>query len=58
MRVERSLFKSASGVCKFKCVLNKMSMKVQSNLGDFVSVKAKLLEGLQSVRGVDDPAHT
>eukprot|EP00983_Pelagomonas_calceolata_P100440 1158567-Pelagomonas_calceolata.AAC.2 len=33
-------------------------MKLQSKPGGLMSVKTKLLKGLQSVRGVDDPAHT
>eukprot|EP00983_Pelagomonas_calceolata_P107437 1159343-Pelagomonas_calceolata.AAC.12 len=58
MRVGRSLLKSASGASEFICVLERKSMKPWSNLGRFMSVKAKLFEGLQSVRGVHDPAHT
>eukprot|EP00983_Pelagomonas_calceolata_P003348 109114-Pelagomonas_calceolata.AAC.1 len=58
MRVERSLFKSASGANKFISVLNRMGMKLQSKPGGCMSVKTKLFKRLQSVWGVDDPSHT
>eukprot|EP00967_Tisochrysis_lutea_P101497 scaffold152357_cov22-Tisochrysis_lutea.AAC.1 len=57
MRVERSLLKSASGGNKFKSVLDRMSMKLQSKLGDFMCVKTKFSNGLQCARGIDDLAH-
>eukprot|EP00983_Pelagomonas_calceolata_P037470 1136339-Pelagomonas_calceolata.AAC.2 len=57
-RVERSLLKSASGVREFLSVLNGMGMKLESKPGGCLSVKTKLFKRLQSVGGVDDPAHT
>eukprot|EP00983_Pelagomonas_calceolata_P011447 368917-Pelagomonas_calceolata.AAC.1 len=47
MRVERSLLKGASGASKFIGVLNRMSMKLQSKLGCFMRVKARLFKGLR-----------
>eukprot|EP00983_Pelagomonas_calceolata_P111498 1159788-Pelagomonas_calceolata.AAC.1 len=59
-RVERSLLKSASCASNVISVLTgqRMSMKLQSKVGGCMSVKTKLLKGLESVRGVDDPTHT
>eukprot|EP00983_Pelagomonas_calceolata_P046901 1140381-Pelagomonas_calceolata.AAC.3 len=57
-RVERSLLKSASGARKLKGVLDRMGMKLQSKPGGSVSVETKPFQGLQSVGGVNDPAHT
>eukprot|EP00983_Pelagomonas_calceolata_P118069 1160469-Pelagomonas_calceolata.AAC.1 len=56
MRVERSFLMSTSGSSKFICVLDRMSMELQSNLEGFVGFKSRLLKGLQSVRGVHGPA--
>eukprot|EP00983_Pelagomonas_calceolata_P079792 1154869-Pelagomonas_calceolata.AAC.2 len=56
--VERNFLKSASGARKFIGVLDKTSVKLQSKLGDLVSVKTKLSKRLQNVGDVDDPAHT
>eukprot|EP00983_Pelagomonas_calceolata_P061046 1146643-Pelagomonas_calceolata.AAC.3 len=50
MRGERSLLKGASGASKSISVLDRMSMKLQSELGGCMSVKTKLFKGLQSVR--------
>eukprot|EP00983_Pelagomonas_calceolata_P119831 1160642-Pelagomonas_calceolata.AAC.11 len=58
MRVEGSLLKSASGAKTFISVLDRMSMKLESKFDGCMSVKTKLFKRLQSVRGVDDPAHT
>eukprot|EP00983_Pelagomonas_calceolata_P077851 1154043-Pelagomonas_calceolata.AAC.6 len=57
------VFSRARLVLTFTGVLDRMSIKLQSKLGDLMSVKAKLLrgfkvKGLQSVRDIDDPAHT
>eukprot|EP00983_Pelagomonas_calceolata_P081306 1155519-Pelagomonas_calceolata.AAC.1 len=57
-RVENSLLKSASGASKLISILDRMSNKLQSKLGGSVRVKTKLFKGLQSLGGVDDPAHT
>eukprot|EP00983_Pelagomonas_calceolata_P054295 1143639-Pelagomonas_calceolata.AAC.1 len=54
MRIERSLPQSVSGASKFISVQDRMSMKLQSKLGDCMSVKTKLIKKLQSVRGVDE----
>eukprot|EP00983_Pelagomonas_calceolata_P121770 1160831-Pelagomonas_calceolata.AAC.3 len=56
-RVERSLFKSASGANKFITVLDRMCMKLESRRGGFMGVKTMLFKGLQIVRGLYDPAH-
>eukprot|EP00983_Pelagomonas_calceolata_P079567 1154746-Pelagomonas_calceolata.AAC.7 len=56
MRVEKSLLKSAPGASKFISVLNRM--KLQSNFVGLMSIKTMLCKGIQSVRGVDDPAQT
>eukprot|EP00983_Pelagomonas_calceolata_P014183 452905-Pelagomonas_calceolata.AAC.1 len=58
MRVEKSLFRSASGASKFTSILDRMGMKLKIKPGGFMSVKIKLFKRLQSVGGVDDPAHT
>eukprot|EP00983_Pelagomonas_calceolata_P125784 1161236-Pelagomonas_calceolata.AAC.2 len=50
-RVERSLLKNSSGANKFTCVLNRMSMKLQSKPCGCMSVKTKLFKRLQSVGG-------
>eukprot|EP00983_Pelagomonas_calceolata_P100709 1158603-Pelagomonas_calceolata.AAC.10 len=43
---------SASGASKFISMLNRLCIKLQSKPGGFMSVKTKLYQGLQSVRGV------
>eukprot|EP00983_Pelagomonas_calceolata_P078301 1154222-Pelagomonas_calceolata.AAC.4 len=58
MRVERSLLKSVSGASKFVRLLDRMKMKLQSELGGIWSVKTKLFIGLQCVRDLDDSTHT
>ena len=58
MRVVKSLLKSASSTSKFVSILDRMSMKLEGKLGGFGGLKTKLLQGFQSVRGVDGPAHT
>eukprot|EP00983_Pelagomonas_calceolata_P055666 1144254-Pelagomonas_calceolata.AAC.1 len=55
---ERSLVKSVYGANKSISVLDRMGMKLQSKPGGCMGVKTKLFKRLQSVRGVDDPAHT
>eukprot|EP00983_Pelagomonas_calceolata_P052185 1142727-Pelagomonas_calceolata.AAC.3 len=42
MKGERNHIPSKSGASKFMSILDRMSMKLQSKLGDVVSVKAKL----------------
>eukprot|EP00983_Pelagomonas_calceolata_P010573 342895-Pelagomonas_calceolata.AAC.3 len=39
-------------------VVDRNSIKLQSKLGGFMSVKTILYKGLQSAWGVDDPVHT
>eukprot|EP00983_Pelagomonas_calceolata_P069589 1150426-Pelagomonas_calceolata.AAC.4 len=58
MRVERSLLKNASSANKFISTLDAMGMKLQSKLDGCMSVKTKHFKKFQSVRCVDDPAHT
>eukprot|EP00983_Pelagomonas_calceolata_P079014 1154481-Pelagomonas_calceolata.AAC.2 len=58
LRIERSLLKVAPGANKFISLLDRMSMKLQGKIDGCLTVKSKLLKGLQSVRGADDPAHT
>eukprot|EP00983_Pelagomonas_calceolata_P079056 1154515-Pelagomonas_calceolata.AAC.2 len=51
MRVQKSVLKSAAGAAsKYIRILNRMSMKLQSNLGGFMCVQIKLFKGLQSVQ--------
>eukprot|EP00983_Pelagomonas_calceolata_P122744 1160936-Pelagomonas_calceolata.AAC.28 len=57
MIVERSLVKNASSASKFMSGLDRMSMKLQGNCDDCMSVKIKLFESLLSVGDIDDPAH-
>eukprot|EP00983_Pelagomonas_calceolata_P072265 1151639-Pelagomonas_calceolata.AAC.2 len=58
IKVERILLKRASGASKFQGVLGSLSMKLQSKLDGFSSINTKIFEGIQSVGGVDGPAHT
>eukprot|EP00983_Pelagomonas_calceolata_P047055 1140444-Pelagomonas_calceolata.AAC.1 len=55
---ERSLLKSASGANEFISILERMSMKLQSKLDGCMGINTKLFKRLQSVRGIDAPAHT
>eukprot|EP00983_Pelagomonas_calceolata_P074829 1152714-Pelagomonas_calceolata.AAC.3 len=55
MRVERSLLESSSGASKFVSIQDRISMKLQSKLDGCMSIKTKLCNRLQSVRGVEDP---
>eukprot|EP00983_Pelagomonas_calceolata_P062514 1147332-Pelagomonas_calceolata.AAC.3 len=50
-RIERSLLQRVYDACKSICVLDRMSMKVQSKLCGCMSVKTKLFKGTKSVRG-------
>ena len=58
MRVINNLLKSASGASKFVSILDSMSMKLEGKLGGFDGLETKLLQGLQSVKGVDGPTHS
>eukprot|EP00983_Pelagomonas_calceolata_P083197 1156108-Pelagomonas_calceolata.AAC.11 len=53
MRVERSLLESSSSASKFVSILDRMSMKLHSKLGDLVSVKPTPTRGGMKGNGME-----